>query len=400
MLALNSGSLTESAPESPFWVGTNDRMAAGDAPGMREDDAVSFSGDEDGDGSMDAGCIDAEDVAALLDEREAAAPDEPLSLATIARRNLPDDFLELAEPEAIARAVAKLDQVRLDRCRLASFVGGVSVEVRRASFANVTALYLQHNRLTSTRGVDGETLPRLRFLALQGNRLRAVAELGTLRHLALLDLSENPNLSRLDELVSAMPSSMRFLSCAGCGCAADGDYRAALVASLPRLKKLDGVDVTGRERDDAMAAFGEDEGNRGDRTSSSGGGAQRERRSAAKAVGWSSARNESTAASSSFGDAARSREIRAMLPMLEDPEMLVDAMGAAVRSLALDAVGEMDARADDVRSNARNARATRDGDADLTMEARVRAARRRQDASITEAGTMMPFDEFASPEVL
>ena len=79
---------------------------------------------------------------------------------------------------AIARAVAKLDQVRLDRCRLASFVGGVSVEVRRASFANVTALYLQHNRLTSTRGVDGETLPRPRFLALQGNRLRAVAELG------------------------------------------------------------------------------------------------------------------------------------------------------------------------------------------------------------------------------
>mmetsp|Transcript_4730 Transcript_4730/g.19430 ORF Transcript_4730/g.19430 Transcript_4730/m.19430 type:complete len:94 (-) Transcript_4730:230-511(-) len=85
-----------------------------------------------------------------------------------------------------------------------------------------------------------------------------------------------------------------------------------------------------------------------------------------------------------------------MLPMLEDPEVL-DAMGAAVRTLAMDAVGEMDARADDVRSNARNARATRDDDADLTMEARVRAARRRQDASIAEAGTMMPFDEFAVP---
>ena len=63
----------------------------------------------------------------------------------------------------------------------------------------------------------------------------------------------------------------------GADARADGDYRAALVASLPRLKKLDGVDVTGRERDDAMAAFGEDEdegeregegrtGNRGDRT--------------------------------------------------------------------------------------------------------------------------------------
>ena len=391
-------------------------MAAGDAKtGMREDDAVSFSGDEDEDASMDAGGIDAEDVAALLDEREAAAPDEPLSLATVARRNLPDDFLELAEPEAIARAVAKLDQVRLDRCRLASFVGGMSVEVRVASFANVTALYLQRNRLTSTRGVDGTTLPRLRFLALQGNRLRAVAELGTLPNLALLDLSENPRLGRLDELVASMPSSMRFLRCVGCGCATDGDYRAALVASLPRLKRLDGVDVTGRERDDAMAAFGEDEdegkgegkgegeekdeeeGNRGDPTR-----ARRERRSAVPTTGGSSARNEpsssfaSSSSSLAFGDAARSREIRAMLPMLEDPEVL-DAMGAAVRTLAMDAVGEMDARADDVRSNARNARATRDDDADLTMEARVRAARRRQDASIAEAGTMMPFDEFAVP---
>jgi len=391
-------------------------MAAGDAKtGMREDDAVSFSGDEDGDASMDAGGIDAEDVAAILDEREAAAPDEPLSLATVARRNLPDDFLELAEPEAIARAVAKLDQVRLDRCRLASFVGGMSVEVRRASFANVTALYLQRNRLTSTRGVDGATLPRLRFLALQGNRLRAVAELGTLPNLALLDLSENPHLGRLDELVASMPSSMRFLRCVGCGCATDGDYRAALVASLPRLKRLDGVDVTGRERDDAMAAFGEDEdegegkgkgegeedeeeGNRGDPTR-----ARRERRSAVPTTGGSSARNEpsssfasSSSSLASFGDAARSREIRAMLPMLEDPGVL-DAMGAAVRTLAMDAVGEMDARADDVRSNARNARATRDDDADLTMEARVRAARRRQDASIAEAGTMMPFDEFAAP---
>ena len=380
-------------------------MAAGDAKtGLREDDAVSFSGDEDGDESIDAGGIDAEDVAALLDEREAAAPDEPISLATVARRNLPDDFLELAEPEAIARAVAKLDQVRLDRCRLASFVGGMSVEVRRASFAHVTALYLQRNRLTSTRGVDGATLPRLRFLALQGNRLRAVHELGTLPNLALLDLSENPHLSRLDELVASMPSSMRFLRCVGCGCAKDGDYRAALVASLPRLKRLDGVDVTGCERDDAMAVFGEDEdegegegeGYRGDPTR-----ARREHRSAVPTTGGSSySRNEPSSSfassSSSFGDAARSREIRAMLPMLEDPGVL-DAMGAAVRTLSMDAVGEMDARADDVRSNARNARATRDDDVDLTMEARVRAARRRQDASIAEAGTMMPFDEFAVP---
>ena len=107
------------------WAPLTSTMAV-DGEGARDDDAVSFSSDVDEPG-LDAD-IDADDIAALLDEREAAAPDEPLALATVARRNLPDDFLQLAGPEDIARAVAKLDQVRLDRCRLASFVGpGMSV---------------------------------------------------------------------------------------------------------------------------------------------------------------------------------------------------------------------------------------------------------------------------------
>ena len=229
-----------------------------DGEGARDDDAVSFSSDVDEPG-LDAD-IDADDIAALLDEREAAAPDEPLALATVARRNLPDDFLHLAGPEDIARAVAKLDQVRLDRCRLASFAGpGMSIETRRASFANVTALYLQRNRLTSTEGIDGTTLPKLRFLALQGNALVSIATLGTLRKLALLDLSDNVPLAALDELVGSLPSSVRYLTCVGCGCASnDVDYREALVASLPELKRLDGADVTRGERKAAMAAFGED----------------------------------------------------------------------------------------------------------------------------------------------
>ena len=121
----------------------------------------------------------------------------------------------------------------------------MSIETRRESFANVTALYLQRNRLTSTEGIDGTTLPKLRFLALKGNALVSIATLGTLRKLALLDLSENVPLAALDELVGALPSSVRYLTCVGCGCASnDVEYREALVASLPELKRLDGVDVT------------------------------------------------------------------------------------------------------------------------------------------------------------
>ena len=357
-----------------------------DGEGARDDDAVSFSSDVDEPG-LDAD-IDADDIAALLDEREAAAPDEPLALATVAKRNLPDDFLHLAGPEDIARAVAKLDQVRLDRCRLASFAGpGMSIETRRASFANVTALYLQRNRLTSTEGIDGTTLPKLRFLALQGNALVSIATLGTLRKLALLDLSENVPLAALDELVGALPSSVRYLTCVGCGCASnDVEYREALVASLPELKRLDGVDVTRGERKAAMATFGEDPDSEEEEEEGAEGAD-----TAVRSRGIGSMGEKNVAPPSiSAGDEARSREIRTMLPMLEDPTMDT---ARVVESLTTDVIGTMDIRADDLRSTARRL-AGDDADADATMEARVRAARRRQAASMREADAMMPFDEF------
>ena len=357
-----------------------------DGEGARDDDAVSFSSDVDEPG-LDAD-IDADDIAALLDEREAAAPDEPLALATVARRNLPDDFLHLAGPEDIARAVAKLDQVRLDRCRLASFAGpGMSIETRRASFANVTALYLQRNRLTSTEGIDGTTLPKLRFLALQGNALVSIATLETLRKLALLDLSDNVPLAALDELVGSLPSSVRYLTCVGCGCASnDVEYREALVASLPELKRLDGVDVTRGERKAAMAAFGEDLDSEEEEEEGAEGADTAVR---SRVIGSMGEKDVATP-SMSAGDEARSREIRTMLPMLEDPTMDT---ARVVESLTTDVIGTMDIRADDLRSTARRL-AGDDADADATMEARVRAARRRQAASMREADAMMPFDEF------
>ena len=360
-----------------------------DGEGACDDDAVSFSSDVDEPG-LDAD-IDADDIAALLDEREAAAPDEPLALATVARRNLPDDFLHLAGPEDIARAVAKLDQVRLDRCRLASFAGpGMSIETRRASFANVTALYLQRNRLTSTEGIDGTTLPKLRFLALQGNALVSIATLGTLRRLALLDLSENVPLAALDELVGSLPSSVRYLTCVGCGCASnDVDYREALVASLPELKRLDGADVTRGERKAAMAAFGEDLDSEEEEKDAKEGAEGADTAVRSRVIG-STGEKDVAPPSMSAGDEARSREIRTMLPMLEDPTMDT---ARVVESLTTDVIGTMDIRADDLRSTARRLVGD-DADADATMEARVRAARRRQAASMREADAMMPFDEF------
>ena len=360
-----------------------------DGEGARDDDAVSFSSDVDEPG-LDAD-IDADDIAALLDEREAAAPDEPLALATVARRNLPDDFLHLAGPEDIARAVAKLDQVRLDRCRLASFAGpGMFIETRRASFANVTALYLQRNRLTSTEGIDGTTLPKLHFLALQGNALVSIATLGTLRRLALLDLSENVPLAALDELVGALPLSVRYLTCVGCGCASnDVEYREALVASLPELKRLDGADVTRGERKAAMATFGEELDSEEEEEDAKEGAEGADTAVRSRVTG-STGEKDVAPPSVSAGDEARSREIRTMLPMLEDPTMDT---ARVVESLTTDVIGTMDIRADDLRSTARRL-AGDDADADATMEARVRAARRRQAASMREADAMMPFDEF------
>jgi hypothetical protein len=74
-----------------------------------------------------------------------------------------------------------------------------------------------------------------------------------------LDVSDNQPLRHLDELVAALPSSLRFVKCGGCGAARDAvEYRQALVATLPVLRTLDDEDVTWEERRAAREAFGED----------------------------------------------------------------------------------------------------------------------------------------------
>ena len=178
-------------PESPFWVGTNDRMAAGDAQGCAKTTRCPSPATKMETDRWTPGASTPRTSRPSSTSARRPRPTSPLARHDRATQP-PRRLSRTRRAGAIARAVAKLDQVRLDRCRLASFVGGVSVEVRRS------VLRQRHRALPPAQStdvharVDGETLPRLRFLALQGNRLRAVAELGTLRHLALLDLSENP----------------------------------------------------------------------------------------------------------------------------------------------------------------------------------------------------------------
>ena len=202
-----------------------------------------------------------EEVTALMEDAELEQEDEELSFALIARRNLPEDFLSETDAEGIARAVAGLTHVHLDRSRLSRLRGGANDPLLVANaMRNVTSLYLQFNRLTTTTGISADTAPNLRFLAVQGNRLEDLDGVDTLSTLMFLDASDNPPLRHLDELVASLPSSVRFLKCAGCGAAtADAtEYRQALVATLPALRTLDDVEVTRGERREARAAFGED----------------------------------------------------------------------------------------------------------------------------------------------
>ena len=104
--------------------------------------------------------VDAE-VAALMRDAESDAPDASLTLSLVASRAFPRDFLDDADADAVAEAVAALECVRLDGCRLANLGGPQGpLSPSAGALRNVTSLYLQRNRLVTTDGLRGEALPR------------------------------------------------------------------------------------------------------------------------------------------------------------------------------------------------------------------------------------------------
>ena len=159
--------------------------------------------------------VDAE-VAALMRDAESDAPDASLTLSLVASRAFPRDFLDDADADAVAEAVAALECVRLDGCRLANLGGPQGpLSPSAGALRNVTSLYLQRNRLVTTDGLRGEALPSLRFLALQENRLASLPGVSTLTTLMFLDIGENPMLSGLAEVLGSIPASTRFLRAEG-----------------------------------------------------------------------------------------------------------------------------------------------------------------------------------------
>jgi len=105
-------------------------------------------------------------------------------------------------------------------------------------FDAAEVVYLQYNRIPRIEGLEG--MPRLQFLALQHNRIRVIENLLCLTALEFLDLSKN-KIATLD--VAELPTSICILNLKENPCTDDSGYLTRLLARLPDLGHLDGVDV-------------------------------------------------------------------------------------------------------------------------------------------------------------
>ncbi|KAG6938365.1 leucine rich repeat containing 46 [Chelydra serpentina] len=144
----------------------------------------------------------------------------------IAQRNLSCPA-EKETPESIAKALASLLTIRLDReniCAISNLQG----------LREVRSLYLQQNQIETIENLS--CLPNLRFLSLAGNRIRAVENLQDLQQLQFLDLSQN-RIETLDP--DELPWSLRILNLLGNSCTNQHGYRELVLGALPHLMKLD-----------------------------------------------------------------------------------------------------------------------------------------------------------------
>eukprot|EP00873_Tetraselmis_striata_P002138 jgi/Tetstr1/422402/TSEL_013240.t1 len=176
------------------------------------------------------------EVAALLAAEEAAKPTTTLTEDFIAERCVPKPITPedaAVDPdEWRARGLARITHLRMDRQRL-----GAAEPAACARMPRLTNVYLQHNRLTAVPDVS--RIAGLRFL---------VAGIRDMPSLMFLDLSHN-DIAALDS--SELPASLRFLELEGnpCGEGDAGDELVIeLMAVLPHLRSVDGMEVDGDDR--------------------------------------------------------------------------------------------------------------------------------------------------------
>nr|XP_018669222.1 leucine-rich repeat-containing protein 46 isoform X2 [Ciona intestinalis] len=157
-----------------------------------------------------------------------------LTVSLIIKRNVQKKTQITEEDnEKITEDLLKLTHVRLDREKIS--------EIENLEcLGNVTNLYLQSNVISKISNLDCLS-SSLRFLTLSGNRITKVEGLLNLQALALLDLSDNliKNID-FDEL----PQNLVFVSFKGNECCNKENYSDLLLQHLPKLKSIDGEELS------------------------------------------------------------------------------------------------------------------------------------------------------------
>ncbi|CAG5133962.1 unnamed protein product [Candidula unifasciata] len=155
-----------------------------------------------------------------------------LSLHLIVKRHLPKDATKWPQ-DKIIEELNKIKRVRLDRENIGKID---SLELLSAAVIN---LYLQCNEIRHIENL--ECLPNLQVLVLSNNKITKVEGILHLLKLVFLDISENC----IDVVTGdEFPKSLIILNLQGNSCVEKPTYRASLIQALPKLKQLDGVDIS------------------------------------------------------------------------------------------------------------------------------------------------------------
>ncbi|BFY97618.1 hypothetical protein BsWGS_00658 [Bradybaena similaris] len=162
-----------------------------------------------------------------------------LSLHLIVKRHLPKDATKWPQ-DKIIKELNKIKRVRLDRENIGKID---NLELLSDAVIN---LYLQSNEIKCIENLD--CLPNLQVLILSNNKITKVEGILHLLKLIFLDISENC----IDSITGdEFPKSVIILNLQGNPCVEKSSYRVSLVKALPKLKQLDGLDITSHEKVDA-----------------------------------------------------------------------------------------------------------------------------------------------------
>ncbi|GFN75388.1 leucine-rich repeat-containing protein 46-like [Plakobranchus ocellatus] len=179
--------------------------------------------------------VEREESSELIDSAPEKKPIR-LSLHLIVKRHLPEESTNWSQ-EKIINELNKIKRVRLDRESIGE------IDSLELFSTQVTNLYLQSNKICNIQNL--ECLPNLQVLVLSSNRIRHISGINHLEKLVFLDLSENC----LESINSEnLPKNIIILNLAKNPLLEETDYRPDIIQSLPKLKQLDGTEVSVKEK--------------------------------------------------------------------------------------------------------------------------------------------------------